>query len=73
MITKSGDILTTVEKKPCSIMQKLSGKTVNESNNMNICKSLGEVIGTFHNLAVSSKVRYSNSRDIKWIEKTIRR
>ena len=46
MITKSGDVLTTIEKKPCSIMQKLSGKTVNESNSM-LCKSLGEVIGPF--------------------------
>ena len=50
MITKAGGVLTTVEKKPCSIMQKLSGKTVNESNSM-LCKSLGEVIGTFHNFS----------------------
>ena len=72
MITKSGDLLTTVEKKPCSIMQKLSGKTVNESNNM-LCKSLGEVIGTFHNFSQQYQGIISNSRDIKWIEKTIKK
>ena len=72
MITKSGDLLTTVEKKPCSIMQKLSGKTVNESNNM-LCKSLGEVIGTFHNFSQHYQGMISNSRDIKWIEKTIKK
>ena len=69
MITKSGDVLTTVEKKPCSIMQKLSGKTVNESNSA-LCKSLGEVIGTFHNFSQQYQGMISNSRDIKWIEKT---
>ena len=69
MITKSGDVLTTVEKKPCSIMQKLSGKTVNESNST-LCKSLGEVIGTFHNFSQQYQGMISNSRDIKWIEKT---
>ncbi len=69
MITKSGDLLTTVEKKPCSIMQKLSGKTVNESNSM-LCKSLGEVIGTFHNFSQQYQGMISNSRDIEWIEKT---
>ena len=72
MITKSGDVLTTVEKKPCSIMQKLSGKTVDESNNM-LCKSLGEVIGTFHNFSQQYQGMISNSRDIKWIEKTIKK
>ena len=72
MITKSGDVLTTVEKKPCSIMQKLSGKTVNESNNM-LCKSLGEVIGAFHNFSQQYQGMISNSRDIKWIEKTIKK
>ena len=72
MVTKSGDLLTTVEKKPCSIMQKLSGKTVNESNNM-LCKSLGEVIGTFHNFSQQYQGMISNSRDIKWIEKTIKK
>ena len=72
MITKSGDLLATVEKKPCSIMQKLSGKTVNESNNM-LCKSLGEVIGTFHNFSQQYQGMISNSRDIKWIEKTIKK
>jgi len=69
MITKSGDVLTTVEKKPCSIMQKLSGKTVNESNST-LCKSLGEVIGTFHNFSQQYQGVISNSRDIEWIEKT---
>ena len=69
MITKSGDVLTTVEKKPCSIMQKLSGKTVNESNST-LCKSLGEVIGTFHNFSQQYQGMISNSRDIEWIEKT---
>ena len=72
MITKSGDVLTTVEKKPCSIMQKLSGKTVNESNSM-LCKSLGGVIGTFHNFSQQYHGIISNSRDIKWIEKTIKK
>ena len=72
MITKSGDVLTTVEKKPCSIMQKLSGKTVNESNST-LCKSLGEVIGTFHNFSQQYQGMISNSRDIKWIEKTIKK
>lgn len=69
MITKSGDVLTTVEKKPCSIMQKLSGKTVNESNST-LCKSLGEVIGTFHNFSQQYQGMISNSRDVEWIEKT---
>jgi len=69
MITKSGGVLTTVEKKPCSIMQKLSGKTVNESNST-LCKSLGEVIGTFHNFSQQYQGMISNSRDIEWIEKT---
>ncbi len=72
MITKSGDILTTIQEKPCSIMQKLSGQTVNESN-IKSCKSLGEVIGAFHNYSQKYQGIISNSRDIKWVEKTTRR
>ena len=38
MSTKTGDILTLVKNKPCSIMKKLSGKTVENTSNQ-LCKS----------------------------------
>ena len=70
MSTKTGDILTLVKNKPCSIMKKLSGKTVENSNNQ-LCKSLGVLIGKFHISGMKLKTNISNSRDTVWDEKTI--
>ena len=46
MPTNNGEILTLVKNKPCSIMKKLSGKTVENTSNQ-LCKSLGGLIGKF--------------------------
>ena len=70
MTTKTGDILTLVKNKPCSIMKKLSGKTVENTSNQ-LCKSLGGLIGKFHISGMKLKTNISNSRDIVWVEKTI--
>ena len=70
MITKSGDILSIVKSKPCSIMEKLSGKTVNYTN-ASLCKSIGNIIGNFHITGSKYNYKISNSRDIKWVEKNI--
>ena len=70
MSTKTGDILTLVKDRPCSIMKKLSGKTVENTSNQ-LCKSLGELIGKFHISGMKLKTNISNSRDIVWVEKTI--
>ena len=70
MITKSGDILTVIKSKPCSIMEKLSGKTIEQSNTK-LCKSVGETIANFHIASVNYKNKIKNSRDIDWVEKNI--
>ena len=70
MITKSGDILSIVKSKPCSIMEKLSGKTVNYTN-ASLCKSIGNIIGNFHITGSKYNYKISNSRNIKWVEKNI--
>ena len=70
MPTNNGEILTLVKNKPCSIMKKLSGKTVENTSNQ-LCKSLGELIGKFHISGMKLKTNISNSRDIVWVEKTI--
>ena len=70
MITKSGDILSIVKSKPCSIMEKLSGKTVNYTN-ASLCKSIGNIIGNFHITGSKYNYKISNSRDIKWVERNI--
>ncbi len=70
MLTKSGDILTMVKNKPCSIMKKLSGDTVKKTNT-DICRSLGELIGRFHITSSKFKTKINNSRDIIWVEKTL--
>ena len=70
MLTKSGDILTMVKNKPCSIMQKLNGATVIKTNT-NICRSVGKLIGRFHVSSSKFKTKIPNSRDIRWVEKTI--
>ena len=70
MLTKSGDLLTTIKNKPCSIMQKLNGATV-EKTNIDICRSLGKLIARFHIASSKFKTKIINSRDIIWVEKTI--
>ena len=70
MLTKSGGILSKVKSKPCSIMEKLSGKTINITN-VSLCKSIGTIIANFHNTGREYNYKISNSRDIKWVEKNI--
>jgi homoserine kinase type II len=70
MLTKSGNILSKVKSKPCSIMEKLSGKTVGITN-VSLCKSIGTIIGNFHTIGSKYSYKISNSRDIKWVEKNI--
>jgi homoserine kinase type II len=70
MFTKSGSILSTVKSKPCSIMEKLSGKTINTTN-VSLCKSIGTIIGNFHTAGSKYSSKISNSRDIKWVERNI--
>ena len=70
MFTKSGNIFSTVKSKPCSIMEKLSGKTINTTN-VSLCKSIGTVIGIFHTTGSKYSAKISNSRDVKWVERNI--
>jgi homoserine kinase type II len=70
MLTKSGGILSKVKSKPCSIMEKLSGKTINITN-VSLCKSIGTTIANFHNTGREYNYKITNSRDIKWVEKNI--
>jgi len=72
MLTKEMDILTVVKSKPCSIMQKLSGKTITKTNSR-LCSSIGKVIGTFHCASKDYNQEITNDRDIKWVEKGIKR
>ena len=53
-------------------MQRLEGKTV-EKTNKELCESLGSTIGQFHTNAGMYKINIRNSRDIKWIHKSIQR
>jgi homoserine kinase type II len=70
MFTKSGNILSKVKSKPCSIMEKLSGKTINITN-VSLCKSIGTIVGNFHTTGSKYKYKISNSRDVKWVERNI--
>ena len=70
MLTKTGDIISLVKSKPCSIMEKLPGKTINVTN-VSLCKSIGTIIGNFHSAGKKYNHNISNSRDIKWVERNI--
>jgi homoserine kinase type II len=70
MFTKSGNILSKVKSKPCSIMEKLSGNTVSITN-VSLCRSIGTIIGNFHNTGSKYGSKISNSRNIKWVERNI--
>ena len=72
MLTKSKQILSIVKSKPCSIMEKLSGQTVRETN-ASLCESIGSIIGNFHNTGSNYKNKISNSRNIKWVESNIKK
>ena len=70
MITRKNEILTDTKNKPCSIMQKLNGKTV-EKTNVSMCKSLGTMVGKFHVASSNFETKIVNSRDNKWVESSI--
>ena len=70
MLTKNEDILTDIKSKPCSIMQKLNGKTVVETNS-ELCGSIGRTIATFHCASKGFRKQIKNDRDIRWVEKSI--
>ncbi len=71
MITKTDDFLIEVKNKPCSVMQKLKGRTVNETD-ADLCASLGYIIAKFHIAGESYKVNIANSRDTRWVKKNIK-
>jgi len=72
MLTKNMDILTVVKSKPCSIMQKLSGKTITKTNTK-LCSSIGKIIGTFHCVSKDYNHKITNDRDTEWVDKSIKR
>ena len=72
MLTKDMDILTIIKSKPCSIMQKLNGKTITKTNSK-LCGSIGKVIGTFHCVSKDYNQKITNDRDTKWVERSIER
>ena len=63
--------LIEVKNKPCSVMQKLKGRTVNETD-ADLCASLGYIIAKFHIAGESYKVNIANSRDTRWVKKNIK-
>ncbi len=68
--TNNSEYLSFYKNKPLAIMQKLQGKTVKSSNNK-LCDSLGNIVSKFHNESINYKKKISNSRDIKWVDKSI--
>ena len=70
MLTKSGGILSRVKSKPCSIMEKLPGNTIDKTN-VSLCKSIGSIVGNFHTIGSKYNFKISNSRNVKWVEKNI--
>ena len=70
MLTKNNEILTAIKSKPCSIMQKLSGKTITQTNSK-LCGSIGRIIGNFHCASVNYNHYIKNDRDTLWVEKSI--
>ena len=72
MLTKDQKILTVVKSKPCSIMQKLNGKTITTTN-LKLCSSIGKTIATFHLASKDYNKKIKNDRDVMWVEKNIER
>ena len=72
MLAKNADLLTIVKSKPCSIMQKLDGKTITKTNSK-LCSSIGKIIGSFHCASKDYNHKIANDRDTKWVEKSIKR
>lgn len=72
MLTHKGKILTEIKNKPCSIMQRLEGKTVDKTNK-SLCESLGSIVGEFHTSGRKFKTNIVNSRDIKWVKSGIKK
>ena len=72
MITKSGDVLTTVEK---NHVQSCKSYLARQSMNQiaRYVNHLEKSLGPFIILASNTQGMISNSRDIKWIEKTIKK
>lgn len=70
--TSSDNFISIYKGKPLAIMQKLEGETVKKSN-IKLCKSLGCTIAQFHKTSLDYNKSIKNSRDIKWIDKSIKR
>ena len=70
MLTRSREILIKVQSKPCSIMQKLNGKTITKTNSI-LCRSIGEIIANYHLISTSYKYKIKNDRDLQWVDKSI--
>jgi homoserine kinase type II len=72
MLTKIGEVICTFKSKPCSIMERLTGKTITKTN-LTLCKSIGNIVGNFHLVSKNYKNKINNSRDIKWVKESMKR
>ena len=72
MLTKNDEVICTFKLKPCSIMERLTGKTITETN-ISLCKSVGKIVGSFHLSSKNYKNKIINSRDIKWVNENMKK
>lgn len=70
MLTKKGEVISTFKSKPCSIMERLNGKTIT-STNISLCKSIGSIVGSFHLASKNYNKKISNSRDVNWVDENM--
>ena len=70
--TKSGQLSVNILNKPSAIIQKLVGESISETNESH-CESVGELLSEFHQKSSDFKYSLTNSRDMSWKIKTIKK
>jgi len=67
--TNDEKLFKIISDKPSAIIQKLEGKSLNQTNIHN-CELVGNLLGEFHNYSDKFTTRINNTRNLEWREKS---
>tara|TARA_B100000700_G_scaffold58208_1_gene63206 strand:+ start:1030 stop:1971 length:942 start_codon:yes stop_codon:yes gene_type:complete len=68
-LTVNSDLLVLIKDKPSAIIQKLSGRSITDTNT-NYCNQVGKLLADFHLKSQSYSATLRNTRGLSWREKT---
>jgi len=67
--TNNGKLFEIIHDKPSAIIQKLKGKSLQQTSNHN-CELVGNLLGEFHNYSNKFKTKINNTRNFEWRKKS---